>query len=407
MRNILQSTVFTTGLAIFSMLFGAGNLMYPIKAGLNSGDHFVVGILGFLCTAAALPLIGLVGIIYFNGNYKSFFHRLGVIPGNLLIGCCMAIIGPCYVMSRIVSVCHGMLAPFLPEALTIVTFSILFCALTFLATVKETKVIQLLGNLISPALLISLGVILVKGILHPQALVTVNTPVWEIFTQQAVLGYQHLDLLGTIFFGSIVLGILKTTAASSTDYDLKSLAKTGLQAGLLGCFLLTVVYVGMGLLGAFYGQGLENHDVAQLFSIISHKILGAQGALVIATAVAMACFSTIIALAAVLAEYIQHDVSQNKLGYVQSLAVTLLLTTVISWNGLGQLAAYAEPIINTLYPLLITLTFVNIAYKLWNFKPIKIPVLITLIVSMYLNWPSYAVYGITYGQQTTEQHDLK
>jgi LIVCS family branched-chain amino acid:cation transporter len=276
-----------------------------------------------------------------------------------------------------------------------------------LATVKETKLIQLLGNLISPALLISLGVILVKGILHPQALVTVNTSAWDVFTHQAILGYQHLDLLGTIFFGSIVLGILKKTAASSTDYDLKSLAKIGLQAGLLGCFLLTIVYIGMGLLGAFHGQGLENHEnLAQLFSIISHKILGTQGALVIATAVAMACFSTIIALAAVLAEYIQHDVSQNKLGYVPSLAITLLLTTVISWNGLAQLTAYANPIINTLYPLLITLTFLNIAYKLWNFKPIKIPVLITLIVSMYLNWPSYAVYGITYGQHTTEQRDL-
>ena len=405
MRNILQSTVFTTGLAIFSMLFGAGNLMYPIKAGLNSGDHFVIGILGFLCTAAALPLIGLVGIIYFNGNYKSFFHRLGVIPGNLLIGCCMAIIGPCYVMSRIVSGCHGMLAPFLPETFTIIPFSILFCILTFLATVKETKVIQLLGNLISPALLISLGVILVKGILHPQALVTVNASAWQVFTHQAVLGYEHLDLLGTIFFGSIVLGILKTTAASNTDYDLKSLAKIGLQSGLLGCFLLTIVYIGMALLGAFHGQGLENHDVAQLFSIISHKILGTQGALVIATAVAMACFSTIIALAAVLAEYIQHDVSKNKLSYVPSLAVTLALTTVISWNGLAQLTAYVNPIINTLYPLLITLTFANIAYKLWNFKPVKLPVLITLIVSMYFNWQSYSVYGITTTKQTTAHYN--
>jgi len=392
MRNILKSTIITAGLAIFSMLFGAANLMYPLQAGINSGDKFFIGIVGFLFTAVLMPVIGLVGIIYFNGNYKAFFHRLGIIPGNLMIFFCMATIGPCFAMSRIVSVCHTMLVPFLPEIINLIVFSIILCTLTFLATARESKVIELLGNLISPALLIALGVILVKGILNPQPLVAVSASYFEIFRNQAVLGYQHLDLLGTIFFGSIVLGILRNNSKNDHSYDIKSLAKIGMKAGLLGCFLLAIVYVGMALLGAFYGSGLETQNAAQLFSIISHKILGAQGALVIAAAVSLACFSTIIALAAVLAEFVQNDLSQRKLGYIPSLALVLLLTMVISWSGLAQLAVYAVPMINTLYPLLITLSIANLAFKLWNFKPVKIPVLLTLLGSVYLNWASYNVY---------------
>lgn len=392
MKDFFRSTALTAGLAIFSMLFGAGNLMFPIKAGLNSGQHLGWGIAGFLLTAVFIPVIGLIGIIYFNGDYKEFFYRLGKGPGKFAIGFAMATIGPFYAMPRIVTVCHEMLKPFLPDAITGLVFSVIFCGLTFLATFRESKIIDLLGHLISPALLISLAVILLKGILQPQLLTTTDATPLYIFTEQATLGYAHLDLLGTIFFGSIVLSILKGNIKNDNDYNLKTLTKTGMKAGLIGCFLLGVVYTGMALLGAFYGTGLETVNIAQLFSLISFKIIGQNGALVIATAVAMACFSTIIALATVLAEYIQHDISNNKVSYIQALCITLVLTMVVASSGINALLDNAKPIINTIYPLFITITLCNLAYSIFNFRFIKIPVLATLLFSIYLNWPSYIIY---------------
>ncbi|MCF7900441.1 branched-chain amino acid transport system II carrier protein [Candidatus Babeliales bacterium] len=392
MKKLLRSTIVTAGLAIFSMLFGAGNLMYPIKAGVNAGSKLGWGITGFLLTAVLIPVMGLVGIILFNGDYKAFFNRLGRIPGALIIGFCMAVIGPVYVMPRIVTSCYTMIIPFLPDFFSIGLFSIIFCGLTFLATYRESKIIDLLGNLISPALLIALSIILVKGILNPQALIENSATGISVFTEQAILGYNLLDLLGTIFFGSIVLSLLKNSISSNNDYNLKTLAWTGMQAGLLGCVLLGIVYTGMALLGAYYGQGLESTNVAELFSLISFKILGAHGAFIIATAVTMACFSTIIALSTVLAEYVQRDISNNKFSYISSLALVLGITIVISLKGLGPLLHFATPIIVTIYPLFITLTLVNLAYKLFNFKPVKIPVLITLLASLYINSASYEIY---------------
>lgn len=392
MKKFLKSTVVTAGLAVFSMLFGAANLIYPVKVGIDSGDNLLWGLIGFLLTTTVLPVLGLVSIILFNGDYNAFFNRLGKISGIGMIGFCMGIIGPFIAMPRIVTLSYSMLYPFLPEQTTLLMYSLGFCAITFLATYRENKIISLLGNLISPALLLSLGVILIKGMLNPQPLIPTTENGWNTFANQAILGYANLDLLGGIFFGSIVLMLLKKTTKHNTDYNLKNLALTGMKAGFFGAALLAIVYIGMALLGAFYGTSLVDVNPAELFSIISFKVLGHNGALIIATAVAMACFSTIIALATVLAEYIHHEVSNSKMSYISALVGVLGLTTFISCYGLSNILLYSAPIINTLHPVIIVLTFLNIAYKTIGFRPVKFPVLLTLIFAIYLNYPTYSIY---------------
>jgi branched-chain amino acid:cation transporter, LIVCS family len=92
--------------------------------------------------------------------------------------------------------------------------------------------------------------------------------------------------------------------------------------------------------------------------------------------------TTAIALAAVFADFIKKDLSQNKLGYVPSLIITLLITYFIStleFNGIVKLLA---PILQICYPALILLTVLNIAYKLFHFKPVKVPVLVVFIASL-------------------------
>jgi branched-subunit amino acid permease len=53
----------------------------------------------------------------------------------------------------------------------------------------------------------------------------------------------------------------------------------------------------------------------------------------------------------------------------------------------------AGPIIYIGYPILIALTFCNISYKLWDFKPVKIPVLLAFLVALVSFYgPSYSNY---------------
>src|SRR3989304_6237810 len=94
MKTMPYAHTITVGLAIFSMLFGAGNLIFPLMVGIESGCHNSFGMAGFILTAVCLPLAGLISMILFDGNYQAFFERVGKRLGRFMIFICMVIIGP-------------------------------------------------------------------------------------------------------------------------------------------------------------------------------------------------------------------------------------------------------------------------------------------------------------------------
>lgn len=390
MKKLFSSQAVTTGLAIFSMLFGAGNLMYPLMAGMLAGDQTIIAMTGFFITAVCLPVAGLISMILFDGNYELFFGRLGKIPGAMTIWFCMMFLGPLIAIPRITTLSHTMVAPFIPWSfLQVITplssfiFCLIFLGITFLATYRENKIVDILGNYISPALLFALSVIIIKGIITPGAIGHFDIPSSEIFTSNLKRGYETLDLVGALFFASIVLHILKNTLGHQLSQNPRLLAWTGLKAGLIGTALLGIVYIGMSYLGASHGYGLELANGGELFREISFRVLGQYGTAIIAIAVLMACLSTAIALAAVVGEYAQYSIFKNHIGFAASLALVLAACIPLSTIGLNKvLALTGGPIISIFYPVLAAITLCNIAYKLFNFKPIKMPVLIVLIIAL-------------------------
>lgn len=379
MKKLFQKETISTGLAIFSMFFGAGNLMFPLKVGLIAGQHNAWAMFGFSLTAVCLPLLGLIAMVLFDGNYYQFFNRLGKVPGAVCIFFCMLIIGPMIAMPRIVTLSHTMVAPFLNN-ISLIPFSLGFLLLTFLGTYKENRIINLLGLIISPLLLGSLAIIIAKGLWFAHLPTVTATSAMTLFIKSLIAGYSTLDVIGAIFFSSIIISMLKQQKGSSNH----ALAWMSLQAGVIGIALLALVYIGMSYLGVYYGHGLAEVNEGELFSRISFTILGGKGAIVIALAVLMACYSTIIALAAVFAEYIQKFIFHNTISYSFCLVGTLLTTLLFSHWGLSAILEFSIPFIEIGYPVLITLTLLNIGYKVWGFKPIKIPVFITLLISLVL-----------------------
>lgn len=394
------------GLAIFCMLFGAGNLMYPLAVGMTSGAYNSIGMIGFLITAVCLPMTGLIAMILFEGNYRAFFHRIGTIPGEILIGASMIIIGPLIAIPRIVTLSHTMIAPFLPcnffntiTPCSSLVFALLFLAITFLGSYKENKIVSLLGNIVSPILIACLLLIIIKGIFSAQRVVTTDLTALDAFKINFIRGYETLDLLGTIFFSSLVIHILRSIYIDDKEYNAYSLAVIGLQAGSIGMGLLAAMYIGMSLLGVYHGHGLASVNVGQLFSALSFKILGQQGSALISCSVLVACISTAIALAGVIGEYIQVTISQRRLSYVSSLAIGIFACVPLSSGLINSIISYmynapitkdaldyvlvitGGPILYIGYPVIIALTFCNIAYKMWGFKPVKLPVALTCIAA--------------------------
>lgn len=387
-KSIAKKDLISLSLAIFCMLFGAGNLIFPLTVGRNAGSLTSFGMIGFLLTGILLPLAGLVGMILFDGNYKDFFYTLGKKVGSFLIFISMLIMGPIVVIPRCITLSHTMIAPFLPiSALQNITpyssfiFSLLFLAITFLATYKRGRIVAILGNIIAPILLSSVTFIIFKGIHTTNNPLTPTLCPFFVLKNGFMMGYQTLDLLGAIFFSSIIIAILKQKTRPTESVN--SLALNGLKAGLIGLSLLASIYIGMSILGALHGHNFMNINSGELLRSISFCILGTKGALIISIAVLLASISTTIGLGSIFAEYIRSTIFHNSISYIQSLCLTFILCIPLSTIGLKYILTITNgPITHIGYPVIISLTLSNIAYKLWQFNHTKITVLITFLFAL-------------------------
>jgi LIVCS family branched-chain amino acid:cation transporter len=384
MKNNTLSRIYMISLTIFAMLFGSGNLMFPLRVGIESGNKTWWGILGFISTGVLLPLLGLLTIIAFKGDYKAFFGRLGKIPSFFFILFCMMIIGPLVIMPRIVTLSYEMLQPFLPP-MHVALFSALFLGLVFLVTYRPTKLLDIIGKILSPIKVLSIITIIICGLVKGFETTPVDISSWELLKNGAHYGYFTLDLLGAIFFGSIIVTLLTRYTSAYEHTSLRQAVKIAGISGIIAAGLLGIIYIGMSWLGAGFGQGLENLNEGQIFSAVSFRILGTYGAALIGFTVFLACFVTTVSLAVVVTEYLKHDITHDALPFAPSLALVLLICGIFARFGLSTILKYSVPFIVASYPIFIVITLCNAAYALWGFKYIKAPTAIMGLI-MFIKW---------------------
>jgi branched-chain amino acid:cation transporter, LIVCS family len=100
-------------------------------------------------------------------------------------------------------------------------------------------------------------------------------------------------------------------------------------------------------------------------------------------------------LVAVFAEFVQNELFKRRLNYKFCLLILLIVAFAFSNLGFMGIMSVAIPILMVCYPVLIVLTLLNLAYKLFGFKPVKIPVLITFIISLVLYLKQFVCVCIT------------
>ena len=209
MKQILKSQTIATGLAIFSMFFGAGNVVFPLVIGSTAGDKNFFAIAGLLITAVGIPFLGLFATILFSGDYRKFFFRIGKWPGLFAIVSCMAMIGPFAALPRCVALAHTTMQAFLPQT-SLFIFSLVSCFFLFLLAVRRSNLVDVLGKVLSPILLISLIVIIIKGLIHSPSAQMVSDSGTYFFKRGFLEGYNTMDFLATFFFSNaVIVGLMR------------------------------------------------------------------------------------------------------------------------------------------------------------------------------------------------------
>jgi LIVCS family branched-chain amino acid:cation transporter len=370
------SGVMTAGLALFAMFFGSGNLIFPLLVGKAAGEQTWYAILGLGVSAVIVPFIGLAAMVMFDGDCKRFFGRLGKIPGILVFMLIQLIIGPFGVIPRLITLMHAISKPYL-FGISLPLFSLLIASVIFLLSFRRQNLIQMIGSILTPIKLLSIGALIVIGLYATSTAInpSVQSP-WVSFKDGILGGYNTMDLLGALVFATIVLPqFLKGTEMKQTEEKQSLVLKKMLFSSIIAAGLLLAAYIGLALIASQHAWSLDpSYKPEEILGAMAVKILGPVGGAIAAIAVVMACLTTAIALVSCFADYFQQDICRGKINHMTSLILTLLGAMLFANLGFSFILAFLSPILQVVYPGLIVLSILNMLHVYYGFKMVKTPV---------------------------------
>jgi branched-chain amino acid:cation transporter, LIVCS family len=373
--------IVSTGFAMFSMFFGSGNLVFPITVGKESEGHFLLAALGIILTGVVMPFLGAIAMMLYNGDSKRFFGTMGKSATFWFPFLSLSLMGPFGVLARCITVAHGSFRILIPET-SLWAFSLIFCLLVFLITLRKNTIIPLLGSYLTPLLLLLLAGITFFGLTSATFPSSLANGQMKALTNGFIQGYQTMDLLAAFFFSSFVIQHLAKYVISGKKEETPT-PIIFVKSSLVGGSILAIVYLALVILGNLYSIELTHTAPTEMLGIIAQKVLGQWAAPVVCATIFLACLTTAVVLATLFADFLKIEISQKKLTAWQALAITLVIAFFVSTLEFSGIAKFLGPILETIYPALITLTIVNMANQLWGTPMLRWPVAATFLIKLF------------------------
>ena len=347
--------IIVVGFALFSMFFGAGNVIFPPYLGMESGPQWLLGFSAYFIADIGLALLGVFALLRV-GSSEAVTLRLGKIPAELLMCAIILCIGPMVAIPRTSATTFEMaISPNL-SGVSPVLFSVLFFALILALCIKESAVVDIVGKVLTPLLLVGLFAIIIKGIVTPLGEIAALPQIANAAVTGIKAGYQTMDALAALPFGIIVL---QSVTAKGYDSGRKQFRVVGGAAVLAGVLLLCV-YMGLAYLGATVSaQYTSDIGRAQLIMALVEALMGKVGVILFGVVVGLACVTTAIALTSSAAAYFA-ELCRGKVSYKVFVIAICVFSAVVSNLGLDRIVAVAAPVLDVIYPPTLVLIFISL-----------------------------------------------
>jgi len=384
-ENLFRANFLTTGLAMFAMFFGSGNLIFPVAIGRMAGEQNGWAMLGLFFTAVLLPFATLCLLLLYNGNYNHLFQKIGVLPGKVIAFATLALIGPFGVVPRCIAFSHSTLSIYV-HSISLVEYSAIACIIVFLLSIKRNDVVGIIGNLLTPILLVCLVVIIFRGIgVGPADLKEASSEsVLTMIQHGFIAGYKTFDIFAALFFAGAIIPAFRQVLGQRMHDDKKSLMSLAVRSSIVGMILLFLVYAGLSTVAANLRGALATVPEDKLLGVIASMTMGQQAGLIANVIVTLACLTTAISLAVVSAEFFRKEIFFNRVSYVNCLIVTMLISFAFACLGFSGIMRLVIPILMVLCPAVITLIIVSGLNYFFGFKYIKTPVYIVFAISLMM-----------------------
>ncbi len=375
MKGKKLSNILTLGFALFAMFFGAGNLLLPPLIGVEVGSNYLIAILAFGLTGIILPFTGILSVVFSGDSFNDLGNRVNKNIAKILGTIIMICIGPLIAIPRTAATTFEVaIKPFFPETNPI-WGAILFFTITLILAIRPSKVVDIIGNYLTPILLVLLTLLIIIGIIHPTSvLYPSKLTMVDSFSKGFIEGYQTLDVLASVIFAGIIV-----SAAHNKGYtEPKNKSQIVIIAGILSTSCLLIVYGGLIYLGATSGNSNPDISRAELLVDISINILGHYGLIAIALCMTFACLTTAIALITAVGTFFS-ELTKSKLSYTFLVVLCVLISFILSIKGVDEIINFAYPPLAFVYPITITLVIYIVLFG--KFIKSKTPYIYALFAS--------------------------
>ena len=371
----LKETVVITSM-LFGMFFGAGNLIFPAKVGLDAGSNMWSAFAGVFITAVGIPMLAVVGLGLSRSegvvelsqrvsrNYSLFFCTLLYLT-----------IGPLFAIPRCASTAFSVgavnLLPQEGERLYLALFSLVFFAVVLYFSLKPGGIMTWIGKWLNPVFLVFLAVLVIAALAKPISSISAVTPAesyassGSAFFRGFLEGYNTLDALAGLAFGIVVIDVVRKNGISQPERVAVNTAK----AGIFSCLFMGLIYLFITLICAQSAPvcaGADNGGTV-LGTIANHYFRSA-GSVLMTLIVTFACLKTAIGLVTSCSKAFV-DMFPKGPGYTFWAVVFSLVSFGIANFGLTTIVSWCVPVLMFLYPLAITLILLSLSGKFIGTNP--------------------------------------
>ena len=347
------------GMMLFALFFGAGNLIFPAALGQHSGDNVGWALLGFILTGVGLPLLGVAAMGYSScKDVEELASRVHPIYGLLYTISLYLSIGPMFATPRTGTVAYEIAIKPFTEGLSMnmePIFLALFFGVSLWLSISPQKLVNRIGNILTPALLLVILLLIIKSFMTPLGGYAVPQPAYgdapTAVLQGFLDGYNTMDALASVVFAILVIDFVRLSGATSRAV----ITKTVMEVGAIAVGLLGIVYVFIANIGATSVERFGLFDTgAPVLSVSANYLFGEFGQIILAIIVLITSCGTYF-----------HKLTP-KISYKLYVVIFSVAAFGLSMFGLKTIISAAIPVLMLLYPLTIVIILLALLHNVFG-----------------------------------------
>ncbi|WP_228550047.1 branched-chain amino acid transport system II carrier protein [Rodentibacter haemolyticus] len=359
-----------TGLLLFGMFFGAGNLIFPPSLGALSGERFWPAILGFVLSGVGIAVLTLIiGMLNPKGYVDEISRKVSPWFATLYLVILYLSIGPFFAIPRTATVAYEVgISPMLSESVStkgLGIFTLFYFLAAYFIALNPSKILDSIGRILTPIFALLIVILVVLGIVKYGASVpqsAMGDYAKEAFGTGFIEGYNTLDALASVAFSVVAVQTLKQLGFSSR----KEYVSTIWLVGVIVALGFSVLYIGLAYLGNHFPvpQEVMNSEMNKGVYILSQAtqaIFGQSAQWFLAVMVAITCFTTTAGLIVSTAEFFASRFP--RLSYPVYATIFALLGLGVANLGLNTIIRFSLPVLLILYPITITIVILVMLNK--------------------------------------------